>query len=48
MNAHCLALAFAILSFFGAEFCILIYKFHKLEQFIEDKKKTSLGHYLLE
>jgi hypothetical protein len=48
MNTHCISLAFAFLSFFGAEFCILIYKMHKLEQLIEDKKKTTLGHYLLE
>jgi hypothetical protein len=48
MNTHCISLAVAFLSFFAAEFCILIYKMQKLEELIEDKKKTTLGHYLLE
>lgn len=48
MNTHCISLAVALLSFFGAEFCILIYKMHQIEVFIENKKKTTIGHYLLE
>jgi len=48
MNTHCISLAIAFLSFFGSEFCILVYKMHRLEQFIEEKKKTHIGHYLLE
>lgn len=48
MNTHYISLGIAFLSFFAAEFCILIYKMQKLEELIEDKKKTTLGHYLLE
>jgi len=48
MNTHCISLAFALLTFIGSEFCILVYKMHKIEVFIENKKKTTIGHYLLE
>lgn len=48
MNTHYISLAISILSFLGTEFCILIYKINKMEQFIESKKKTTIGHYLLE
>jgi hypothetical protein len=48
MNTHYISLAVAFFSFFSSEFCILVYKMHRLEQFIEEKKKTSIGHYLLD
>ena len=48
MNVHCISLAVAILAFFGTEFCVLVYKVQQFEQLIEQKKKTAIGHYLLE
>ena len=48
MNTHCISLMVAFLSFFGAEFCFLVYKMHKIEIFIDNTKKTTIGHYLLE
>ena len=48
MNVHYISLAISVFSFIGSEFFILVYKMHQLEKFIENKKKTTIGHYLLD